>query len=271
MNDNYLYMKTLLTIALLAGMIWPCRGQVVSNVNWELEGNEHIVITYDLAKADNVIYFDVSVKVKIDNKVIDAKALSGDVGTYVKIGPNKKIVWNMFDDISALNGQLSVEVLAIDPVPSIPTASTHATAGDSTQIDRISGPKIPFWAGMGGIGITGVGLLTAGIKSAGEGQDLYKIYKEHRNESSAIYTEIGSTREDLYKEANKKHKNGTLLEVAGAAVFVAAGVIIVNRMIQAKKIERRRLAVSPHIVFDPASASTSAGLTTGVAMRYRLR
>lgn len=263
-------MKPLLTIALLAGMVWPSPGQVVSNVNWELEGNEHIVITYDLAKVDNVVYFDVSVKVKIDNKVIEAKALSGDVGTYVKIGPNKKIVWNIFDDISALNGQLSVEVLAINPVPTISKA-THATAGDSTQIARLPGPKIPFWAGMGGIGITGVGLLTAGIKSAGEGQDLYKVYKEHRIESSAVYTEIGSTREDLYKEANKKYKNGTLLQVAGAAVFVAAGVIIVNRMIQAKKIERKRLAVSPHIVFDPASASTRAGLTTGVAMRYRLR
>ena len=251
-------------------MILPSIGQVVSNVKWELEGNERIVVTYDLAKVDNVIYFDVSVKVKIDDKIIVAKAFSGDVGTYVKIGTNKKVVWNMFEDISALNGQLSVEVIAINPVPSVAHVVADSSKMEIPQMEKLPGPKVPFWAGMGGIGITGVGLLTAGMKNASEGQDLYKVYKENRIESSPIYSEIGSTRDELYNEANKKYKSGALLQIAGAAVFVAAGVMIVNRMIQAKKIERRGLAVSPHISFEPNTLS-SASVTTGITLRYRLR
>jgi hypothetical protein len=268
---NIYSMKTLATIFFLAGAISPSFGQVVSNVNWQLEGNERIIITYDLAKVDNVIYFDVSVKAKIDDKIIEAKALSGDVGTYVKIGTNKQIVWNLFEDISALNGKLSVEVLAFNPVPAVSPLSVTANTSDSSQIEKLPGPRIPFWAGMGGIGVTGVGLLTAGIKGAGESQDLYKVYKEHRIESSDIYSEIGSTRDEVYEEANKKHKNATLLQVAGAAVFVAAGVMILNRMIQAKKIERRGLAVRPHMMLNPESAMSRARFSTGLTVQYRLR
>jgi hypothetical protein len=262
-------MKTLATLLFLAGVICPSIAQVVSNVKWELEGNERIIITYDLAKLNNIIYFDVSVKAKIDDKVIEAKALSGDVGTYIKVGANKQIVWNMFEDISAINGQLSVEVLAFNPVPQISTPSVSGNTRDSLQIEKVPGPKIPFWAGMGGICVTGVGLLTAGIKGAGESQDLYKVYKDNRIESSAIYTEIGSTRDEVYEDANKKHKNAALLQVAGAAVFLGAGVMIVNRMIQAKRIERRGLAVTPHMSFNPASAMSSGGFAAGVTVRYR--
>ena len=102
-------MKTLAILILFTGILFPSVGQVVSNVNWELEGNEQIVITYDLAKQDNYIYFDVSVKVKIDKETITPSSLSGDVGGFVKVGTGKKIIWNIFQDIQELNGELSVE------------------------------------------------------------------------------------------------------------------------------------------------------------------
>jgi hypothetical protein len=269
-------MKTLIILFLLGGIISPALAQVVSNVNWELEGNERIVITYDLARQDNFIYFDVSVKVKIENETITPKALSGDVGSFVKVGTQKKIVWNMFEDISELNGELSVEVLAFNPVPS---SSTEAKADKGKKKDATtpSMPRlpmakdIPFWAGMGGVGVTGIGLLTGGMKSANEGQDLYKIYKENTSESASVYTEMGSSREDVYSEANKKYKNGSLLKLAGAAVLVGAGAVIVNRIIQAKKLERRNMAFSPYINIDPKNTSGKVSAQTGFTLRYRLR
>jgi hypothetical protein len=256
----------------MAMLALSAAAQVVSNVNWELEGNERIVITYDLARLDDVIYFDVSVKVKIDETLVQAKAFSGDVGSYIKVGTNKKIVWNMFDDISALNGALSVEVIAVNPVPvtSAP-AENESTTQVSEQFGKVPQQKIPFWAGMGGIAITGAALLTAGVKGAGEGQDLYDIYKTNTMEASSVYTELGTTRDDLYHEANKKYKNGTLLQAAGAAIFVAAGVMVVTRMIQSRKIQGRDIAVSPHLGIDPATASGRINVNTGLTLQYRIR
>jgi hypothetical protein len=82
---------------------------------------------------------------------------------------------------------------------------------------------------------------------------------------------MGSTREEVYGEANKKYKNGTLLQAAGAAIFVAAGIIIVNRMIQSKKIQRRALAVSPHLLMEPNYSSSRLSANPGISVRYRLR
>ena len=265
-------MKTLALLVLMSSIFITSDAQVVSNVNWELEGNDRIVITYDLAKLGNVIYFDVSLKVMIANEIIPAKALSGDVGSYIKVGVNKKIVWNLFEDISALNGELSVEVLAVNPVPveEKPSAEVRV-AGAPAPGGTMPKQKIPFWAGMGGIGVTGAALLTTGIKSASDGQELYKTYKQNTVESSSIYTDMGSTRNEVYSEANKKYKNGTLLQVAGAAIFVTAGVMIVSRMIQAKKIERRSVAVVPHVGIERSDISGRGNVSAGLTMRYRLR
>ena len=262
-------MKTLATLIFLTIMI-PATSQVVSNVSWELEGKERIIITYDLAKLDDYIYFDVSVIVKIENKVVPSKALSGDVGSFVRIGTKKKIEWNMFEDISELNGELSVEVQAFNPVPSTSATTTDKDKKDSpSAIAKLPSPKIPFWAGMAGVGVTSVGLLTAGMKSAGDGQDLYDIYKKNTVEASAVYTDLGSTREDVYGEANKKYKNGSLLQIAGAAVLVTAGVIIVNRMIQAKKMQHRSVAVAPYLNVDPGDAAGKAHAHSGFTIKYR--
>ena len=249
-------MKTLAILILFTGILFPSVGQVVSNVNWELEGNEQIVITYDLAKQDNYIYFDVSVKVKIDKETITPSSLSGDVGGFVKVGTGKKIIWNIFQDIQELNGELSVEVLAFNPVPTV-TETKPGKKPDAPVMPKAPAPttNIPFWVGMGGIGVTGIGLLTSGSKNASEGQDLYEIYKTNTVETAPIYTELGSTREEVYSEANKKHKTGTFTKAGGGLVLLAAGVIMVNRIIQMKKIDRRSVAFSPYINVDRGTAS----------------
>jgi hypothetical protein len=241
-------------------------------VNWELEGDERIVITYDLGKKDNYIYFDVSVRITIEDQTITPKALSGDVGNFIKVGTGKKIIWNMFEDISELNGELSVEVLAVNPVPTGPTADVQKSdTTTSPDMQLPAGNKIPFWVGLGGVGATGVGLLMSGIKNSSESQDLYNIYKENTIEDSPVYDEMGSTRDEVYDEANKKHKTATVMTIAGGAVLLTAGIIMVNRMIQAKKLRQQNLSFSPLINIGPGSTYGSMHATTGVTIRYRLR
>ena len=271
------YITTLYLLAFLAIVADPLRAQVVSNVNWELEGDERIVITYDLGKKDNYIYFDVSVRVKIDNHTVTPKALSGDVGNYIKVGTGKKIIWNMFEDISELNGELSVEVLAVNPVPT--GAGSAVTARDTTrdtttkQVDMNlpQGKKIPYWVGLGGIAATGVAMLMGGLKTKSEGSDLYDIYKVNRYEDADIYDELGSTRDQVYDEANKKNKTGTVMTIAGSAILATAGIIIVNRIIQTKKLNQRGLSFSPMLKLNPGATYGTITPAAGVTLRYRLR
>jgi len=269
------YKTTLYLLAFLAIVANPLRAQVVSNVNWELEGDERIVITYDLGKKDNYIYFDVSVRVKIDKNTVTPKALSGDVGNYIKVGTGKKIIWNMFEDISELNGELSVEVLAVNPVPngtvSAVTSSRDTSTTQSVKMDLPQGKKIPYWVGLGGIAATGVAMLMGGAKTRSEGWDLYDIYEQNRYEDADIYDELGSTRDQVYDEANKKNKSGTVMMVAGGAILATAGIIIVNRMIQTKKLKQRGLTFSPLLRFNPGATYGTITPTAGVTLRYRLR
>jgi hypothetical protein len=267
------YIKTLYLIAFLAIVEYPSHAQVVSNVNWELEGDERIVITYDLGKKDNYIYFDISVRVKIDNQTVTPKALSGDVGHYIKVGAGKKIIWNMFEDISELNGELSVEVLAVNPVPNGPVGAVTSTDTTTQPVNMNlpQGKKIPYWVGLGGIAATGVAMLMGGLKTRSEGSDLYDVYEVNRYEDADIYGELGSSRDEVYDEANKKNKSGTVMMIAGGAILATAGIIIVNRMIQTKKLNQRGLSFSPLLGFSPGAAYGSITPTTGVTLRYRLR
>lgn len=262
-------MKTLAFI-LFIGTLFPAAGQVVSNVNWELVDNEQIVITYDLAKQGTYIYFDVSVKAMVDNKAINATALSGDIGNFIKVGKGKRIIWNMFQDITELNGELTIEVLAFNPVP---TAKTELQ-GEPSETPEVKLPatsNVPFWVGMGGVGATGIGLLMNGMKSSSEGKDLYKIYTDNTVENSDVFAELGSTREEVYDEANKKHKTGTVLAIAGGAVLATAGIIMINRLIQMKRLKQRGIAVSPYIDFQQQQGKETLTANAGFSLRVRLQ
>jgi hypothetical protein len=263
-------MKTLALLMFLCTIL-PAAGQVVSNVNWELENNERIVITYDLAKEGTYIYFDVSVKALVDNKAIKPAALSGDVGSFVKVGTGKKIIWNMFQDITELNGELTIEVLAFNPVPSTATVDPVEKTTVSPEMNLPAASNVPFWVGMGGIGATGLGLLMNGLKSNSEGQDLYAIYRDNTVENAAVYGELGSTRNEVYDEANKKHKTGSILTIAGGAVLATAGIIMVNRIIQMKKLKQRGISFTPYIDIDQPRGKDAMTANAGLTMTLKLR
>ena len=138
-------------------------------------------------------------------------------------------------------------------------------------MDLPQGKKIPYWVGLGGIAATGVAMLMGGAKTRSEGWDLYDIYEQNRYEDADIYDELGSTRDQVYDEANKKNKSGTVMMVAGGAILATAGIIIVNRMIQTKKLKQRGLTFSPLLRFNPGATYGTITPTAGVTLRYRLR
>ena len=138
-------------------------------------------------------------------------------------------------------------------------------------MDLPQGKKIPYWVGLGGIAATGVAMLMSGVKTKSEGSDLYDIYEQNRYEDADIYDELGTTRDQVYDEANKKNKTGTVMTIAGGAILATAGIIIVNRMIQTKKLNQRGLSFSPLLKFNADATYGNVKPTAGVTLRYRLR
>lgn len=83
-------------------------GQTVTNADC-YEENQKAIVTYSLDKKANV-----DLQVSINNSAfqsLDRTSLSGDVGTNVKKGTHKKIVWDVLKDCNSLVGDVQFRVV----------------------------------------------------------------------------------------------------------------------------------------------------------------
>ena len=88
--------------------------QKIANVHSEQDGN-NINIYYDLLSKKNNQNFNISVYCSTDGGKTYGNALigvSGDIGKNIVPGKNKKIVWNVFQDMNNLNGDIVFNVKA---------------------------------------------------------------------------------------------------------------------------------------------------------------
>jgi hypothetical protein len=112
----------------------------VSNVRAEQRsGTKSVDIWYDVSDADGD-RMNISVGIKDGTNTVSAAALSGDVGTNLVCGTNKKIIWNAGADWSGNFSTLTVTVMADDghtqavSVP-CPVAKTGQTISYGTGDD----------------------------------------------------------------------------------------------------------------------------------------
>ena len=68
-------------------------------------------IYYTLNPKQNKELYKIKVKIISGNDIIYPKALEGDIKIQKTAG-NKNILWNIFDDVEELEGEISVEILA---------------------------------------------------------------------------------------------------------------------------------------------------------------
>ncbi|MEZ4824928.1 MAG: hypothetical protein R3C61_01340 [Bacteroidia bacterium] len=247
-------MKNILSLTyLLIGLSFALFAQKNHAVNYRVTAadDSKVQITYDLPPNGSHRAFDVTLQTKTTS--IRPRTVQG-TGKGIFAGNGLVIDWYYTADgysKADLSG-LEIIVVAIDPLeePSGPEVTPR-------EVRTISP-----WAGLGAVGASGIGLLTTGVVSESNAQQDYEIYTTNLNPSAAVYTELGITRDDLYNEANSKHKRGTALMIGGGIVIAAAGVILINRLNVQKKIRnmqssRYKLEVSP--MYNTGSAFTSAG------------
>jgi hypothetical protein len=224
-------MKKLLLLLPLCWMFSAIQthAQQVRNVRIDAD-DEKVTVLYDLVATGMARNFTVCLRTS--NPSIRPTSTTGAVGKNRSTGINQKIEWYYLSDgynAEQINN-LKLEIIAFDP--------NNPNGGSSLPARQPK--KVPIYAGLGTVAVSGLGLMVAGFVKRGDAQDNYTIYKDNVNENAPIYSELGVTREEFYAETNKSHKRSQLLMYGGGAIFAAAGYILVNRVIWIKRIENQK-------------------------------
>jgi len=263
----------LLAITFLTSQFcWAQSNNFVSNVDWKLDDSEEqIIITYDLLKDGNKRYFDVLIKVNIEGNEFTPQALSGDVGNYIKAEKGKKIIWNVFNDVTELSGELEILVIA----KSIGNeATTQQNKPQPMPKAKKKKTKVPIYAGLGGVVVLGGGLMYQGSKQMTDAKTLYDdVYAANTDPTAPVYSlEYSTTRSQFYENVNNDYRKGSIFLIGGGAIIVAGGAILIKRLIDLNRINADisvnpyyELA-SPEIMFAQKSDDFSGEI--GLAMKY---
>ncbi len=246
----------LCTFLLPAGFLksQPTVSAVTNVVTQVSDERDKVTITYDLARKTGIPTYNVAVKITLDGEVVSAQALSGDVGPNVTPGYGKRITWDVLKDLSELYGSLQIEVTAKSNAP-----------------DCVPIKTIPVYAGLGGAAGAGLALILTGLTLESDSKTFYEVYENSTNPNDAVYNEL--TREEHYEEANSKHKKGQWLTGGGAAVLVGGGVIMVTRLIQINKYNKKCAGktsdASTKLNWQPiVNVGRSKSVSAGIAVNF---
>lgn len=99
--------KTFTVIFVLAVSL--CEAQQASIKKVELAG-EKIIVHYDLEDSNPANEYQISLYASQSNFTTALTKVSGDVGNEIKAGPNKKIEWNIREELGPFKGKLSLEI-----------------------------------------------------------------------------------------------------------------------------------------------------------------
>lgn len=237
---------------------------VVSNTKWEMdETGEKIVVTYDLNRQGELQYFSVHLLGILDGVEFKARAVSGDVGPYVRFGRKKTIVWEIYKDLAEADGSLSVKIVAENAAPG-PVADNGNQNADPLRSKSIN--KVPVFAGMGGVVLLGGGLFVSGATKTSKAKSEYD--DDIRPRYEGIVSPDDAAYREEYTAVNKRYKSGQLLMIGGGAILVGGGYMLIQRLIDLKKIKASsRLDIRPQI--DLTAPDVQSGFTAGMRIRYR--
>lgn len=169
---------------------------VIENVQYYFEKtSKQIVITYDISNYEEDNTFNIEL-LFIDgkNQKIEPKSVTGDIGINIKGGKNKKINWDLYNDISELS-ETAKPILKITSVIPPPVDASHAI-----YIEEIRKPEkssYTFKFKREGVGLIGIcsGILCLPLKINGdkyiEQQKQSKNLDEYwdcRDNANTLYT-----------------------------------------------------------------------------------
>jgi len=197
----------LILLSLLIPVKSFSQGFLIPEPKLEFDGKQ-LLISYDVINKNQADRFYVWVEIEKKNgDPIHTKALSGDIGDFIKAGMNKQITWVPEKDTVFLNEEILVEVKAEKYSKSFDKGSMLLM---STFIPGLGQTKMsngkPWWL----TGVVVYGALTGGFLTH---QNYHKTFKSYLAE------EVISTRDDLLHQAQKQINISDALILTGAALW----------------------------------------------------
>lgn len=227
----------LFILILLEGKCFS-QGVVITQPKLEIDGDK-LLISYDIITEDPSDQFFIWVEIgKANGEKIHPRSLSGDIGSNIKTGSNKKIIWDPKKDSISLNEDIFVEVKAEKYVKSFNRSSVILKSAIFPGWGQmvISKGK-PWWI---------AGAATYGALAGG--------YLYHRKylESLELYSsekEDPSRRDDLYNQAQKQLNTSTALLFSAATIWAVNVVWVALAPNGYKPLHQAEISLNP--VYSP--------------------
>lgn len=231
--------------------------------NTQIKVSEHqdkVTITYDLERNKKIPFYNIFLRITIDGEEIQAKGLTGDVGSTVYPGPDRKVIWDALTDVSELSGELKIEVLSDTKI-----SAAQGNPGNEVKI-------VPAYAGLGGVVLTGGTFAFLGFQALGDYKPLYSVYKLNTDPSATIFNQL--SREEYYNDANAKYKKGQYMLIAGGAILAAGGYMMISRIIKINKYKKTMSAKNSQsavrsIDLKPVWAFSGENIQPGLSLNIK--
>lgn len=229
------YMLFLFLVLLPSALLSQDQPVQVRNVNFyfDTERNE-MIITYDLVNYSPLELYEIELTF-IDgmNVVTRPVSITGDVGKEIHGGENKRIVWNIFDDVESLpeTARPVVRILSINNKPIDPDLAVIMD-----QISKEEEKRYHFKMQRDGVLIGGIGCGVAAVlcKLTADG------YIEDQNNAENI--------EEYNQAGNNADKYYAISYALGGVSAIAVGFSAYQYIRDAKSSKRKTtFLISPGI------------------------
>jgi len=175
----------------------------------EFDGDQ-LVISYDIIGEKQSDLFYVWIEMENSSRSqIKMKSLSGSIGSNIRAGKNKKILWIPENDSILLNEDISVRIKAEKYIKAYNKGSMIllSAAFPGWGESRISNGK-PWWL----VGVVSYGALAGGLIF---NQAYLKTYSDYNSATTV------ASRADLLARSQKQFSTSNALFISGAAIWAA--------------------------------------------------
>ena len=187
----------LLAIFFTAGTVCSAQpGSTITNPTLELRDNQ-IHIIYDILNSDSTDLYNIRLEITDSaGQVLDAHTLSGDIGTQVPGGEEKRIIWNFQADNIHIDGDFYIQIYAVGDRKQYTRTSLvlQSLALPGLGLTRVRGT--PHWIR----GVAGYGCIAGSVIMNRAAISTYEDYKDPGSAENAGSLLEQATRQDQISE-----------------------------------------------------------------------
>jgi hypothetical protein len=230
----------------------------IENIDFYPEGNA-LVIKYDLVQATDSELFEIWIKVITESgKTIIPKSTTGDIGSSVSGGPNKRVVWDLKSDNITIDEAFSVEVFARSNYeePKVVKPRKEGISVGTAVLLSAALPGLGKTVAKGGggqwmWGVIGYGCVVGSVIMNNKAFDAYENYK-----MATTYDE----RDDYFSQAEENELYSKIFIGTAATIWI---LDLISTATQVSKLRnsKNKAGYSFNYAVDPFSGKPLLGVT----------